>query len=313
MSAQGSRHRGRLACFVAPAVAAILLWAAPAAAVILQPDSNVPADRPPDEMAGRFGTNASCVVIGTEYVLTTRHQLGGGSAVGATVEVAGNSYTITDAGNIFTMTDPNVPDMMIVRLPGAGFTQYAKIYTSTDEIMKTVVIGGYGKGRGDTLYFHNDPNIPFGYAWDSSGNTTLRWGQNKINGSTASWDALRGFYTTLLYDDFDEANKTSAVAGEAALAEYDSGCGWFRKIGSDWYVIGLGWGVDHPDTTSSWYDDPNTPGVDPDKNYAIRISDYDEWINGVIPEPGSLALLAAGAAILAVRRRRCGNPHSPVL
>jgi hypothetical protein len=294
---------------MATAVAALVLWAAPAAAIILHPDATLPADRPSDAVVGRFGDEASCVVIGTEYILTTRHQLGGNSGVGFVVEVGGTSYTITDANNIFKLTDPNVPDMMIVRLPGAGFTQYAKIYADTDELTQTVVIGGYGRGRGDTLYYNGDPNRAFGYKWDDSNNTTLRWGQNKIDDT--SFAASGGFYTTLLRDDFDEANKSSAVPGEAALAQYDSGSGWFRKVGSDWYLVGLGWGVDHPETASTWYDDPNHIGVNPDKNYAIRISDYDDWINGVIPEPGSLALLAAGAAILASRRGRRRNPHPP--
>lgn len=302
MTAQDHRLLRRL-CSLVFVVLALALLAAPSWAVILQPDAVVPTDRPPDAVVGRFADNASCVVIGTEYILTTRHQIGSNSGVGFTVEVAGTTYTITDANNIYKFTDPNVPDMMIVRFPGATFPQYVKVNSTPDELTQTVVIGGYGRGAGDALHFNGDPH-PFGYAWDANGNTTLRWGQNRIDSTNATWDPTHGYYTNLLEDDFDEANKASAVPGEAAIAEFDSGCGWFRKIGSDWYVVALGWGLDHPETASSWYDDPNRPLINPDHNYAVRLSDYATWINGVIPEPASLAILAAGAAILIARRRR---------
>jgi hypothetical protein len=82
--------------------------------------------------------------------------------------------------------------------------------------------------------------------------------------------------------------------------------------------------VDGSHLGSSWFDDPNllnnpiTGAPQPDHNYAVRLSDYAGWINGVlpdgvIPEPASLAILAAGAAILLVRRRRRGKPTPPAV
>jgi hypothetical protein len=279
------------------------LFAGPSRGVILQPGAVAPSDRPADDVVGRFQDNASCVVIASEFILTTRHQVGMGTGLNSVIEVAGATYTVTDPNNIFTLTDPNVPDLMLIRLPGANFSRVAKVYAGTDEVAQTVVIGGYGKGHGEALYFKNDPNIPFGYAWDSSPNTTLRWGQNRVDSTNAAFDPLHGYFTNLLVDDFDEANKPSAVPGEAAIAEFDSGCGWFRNVGGEWQVVGLGWGVDHPDAASAWYDDPNHIGINPDHNYAVRVSDYAGWINGVIPEPATMALVAAGGAMLILRRR----------
>jgi len=308
MTAQAPPPPRRLVRIALPAVLAVLLAACPAWAVILQPDAVSPTDRPADAVVGSFGANASCVVIGTEYILTTRHELGGNSGVGWVAHIGGADYTISNASQVITMSDPNNPDMMIVRFPGANFANWVRINTDTNEAAGnwTVVIGGYGRGRGDTLYFNGDPH-PFGYAWDSGGNTTLRWGQNKIDSYAYSWDSSRGFFTNLLVDDFDEANKASAVPGEAALAEFDSGSGWFRKVGGDWYLVGLGWGVESSHLGSSWFDDPNVPNnpaPQPDNNYAVRISDYASWINGVVPEPASLAVLSCGAAILLSRRRK---------
>ena len=162
--------------------------------------------------------------------------------------------------------------------------------------------------RGATLYYQGDPEYPFGYQWDGNGNDTLRWGRNRIDSVTSVYDAARGLYTNLLVDDFDALGTSTAVSGEAALAEYDSGGGWFRKVGQDWYVVGLSWGTDHAGLSQSWFDDPNSSG--PEHNYAVRISDYAGWINGClvqggqVPEPASLAIVLGGGALLLLRRRR---------
>src|SRR4051794_11967160 len=57
-------------------------------------DTGVPAgSRPADAVAGRWFNNASCVAIAPDYLITTRHQLGG---VGTSVEFAGVPYLVAE-------------------------------------------------------------------------------------------------------------------------------------------------------------------------------------------------------------------------
>ena len=215
------------------ALAACLGFALPASALVLHPYNEAPpTDRPPDEAVGQWlypvsGTltlKASCVPIGADYVLTTRHQGGG---VGATVVIGGLSYTVSELFN-----NPSA-DIRIARITAAGgapanlsyFVNPCTASTVTPGVT-TLVIGGYGKGRGALLPSGN------GYAWAADPVPTLRWGANLVD----SAGYTNGTYTTqLLVSDFDEFG----VTGEAAIAEFDSGGGWFVKGGTTWYVAGL--------------------------------------------------------------------------
>jgi MYXO-CTERM domain-containing protein len=266
---------------------AILVFCAPSAwGLVLLPDSNGPAGTPPDDFIGRWNANASCVVVGPDLVITTRHQGGG---VGSIVQIGEANYYVS---NVWTDgIDANVPDLRIAELAGANFTQYASINTSVREVALgakwSVVLGGYGVGRGSTLYFKGDPNTPFGYAWDySNGNHVLRWGQNKLVGSTTGGvSSISGttMFTNLLTDQFDGPGSVSALPGEAGVADYDSGGGWFHASGDgNWYLTGLSWGTDHASVAASWFDDPNAGGTNPELNYAVRISFYAGWIFSIL-------------------------------
>jgi hypothetical protein len=178
----------------------VLFLVAPSQAIILDPNAPAPASTPPATFMGRWNDNASCVVVGPDMVITTRHEGGG---VGSIVQIGGVNYTVS---NVWYDVDPNVADVQVAELAGANFKQYAQINTAGAEGAHhwTVAIGGYGMGRGSTLYYKNDANIPFGYAWDGSGNTTLRWGENKIDGGETGVSSVFGttMYTSLLTDHF---------------------------------------------------------------------------------------------------------------
>jgi hypothetical protein len=255
--------------------ACLLCWAVPASAIILDPNAPLPVSKPADTFVGRWNANASCVLVGPDMVITTRHQGGG---VGSTVQIGGVNYTVS---NVWYDVEPNVPDLQVAELAGANFKQYAQINTVTTEAAwkGTVVLGGYGMGRGATLYYKNDPNIPFGYTWDGSGNTTQRWGETKISGY--AYGPGTGMYTNLISAYFYGPQITT-VPDEAAVAEYDSGGGWFRNISGVWYVAGLSYSTDHVDSLATWWDDPNAVGTNPDKSYAVQVSAYATWIKGVL-------------------------------
>src|SRR3989304_9329776 len=99
----------------------VLLHAAiPAQAIILHPEGepNLAAwtDRPDDDVVGRWGSNASCVAIARNCIVTTHHQGGGAST---SVQIAGVTYSIAQIWNHPTA------DLRLVRLFGANLAAFA--------------------------------------------------------------------------------------------------------------------------------------------------------------------------------------------
>ena len=255
------------------------LWcASPAPAVVLHDDgSQVPSgSRPVDAVMGRWVDNASCVAVGPSHVLTTIHQ---GYRIGSPVVLNGVEYRVAQ-----TYNHPQA-DMRVARLTLAGqpanLTDYAAIYHRTDEKTKTVVIGGFGMGRGDPLY--SGPT-PYGYECIGNHNETLRWGANRVDNTSSR--TVGDHYSYVLVSDFDATD----VAYEASVGFYDSGGGWFVQDAGQWKLIGLTWTVqlhyepgheDDPEYSQSWF----TP---PDYMDAIRVSMYRDWIGRMVagPHPG---------------------------
>ncbi|AQQ70384.1 hypothetical protein SMSP2_00732 [Limihaloglobus sulfuriphilus] len=240
-------------------------------AIISHSETTPPADwsdHPANECMGRWGTNASCVVIGPNVVITTCHQNGYNAAATSPVVINGKSYTVKDV-----YVPPVGSDIRICSLNNANFTNYAGVYTAEDvetdsEVSKQIVLGGYGKGRGEGLY---NKNKLYGYNWAPEGNTNLRWAQNYI-------DSLMGDSFMML--DFDGPGHSSAAQYEGTAAEYDSGGGWFIYHEGQWKLAGLTYGVSTKSASYSqaWFKNPDTLRDQPDRAYAHRISYYSGWI-----------------------------------
>jgi hypothetical protein len=151
----------------------------------------------------------------------------------------------------------------------ANLQDYVSLYTGSGEGGQDMVIGGYGKQRGDTL--HTASDVAYGYTWGELATTAPVWGQNIINAplskSSASIEA-----------DFDAPWLGRPY--EAALADKDSGCGWFIEEAGEWKLAGVGRSVDRMGET--WFLNPNTGTPAADKFYGVRVSKYVTWVNDTI-------------------------------
>ena len=139
-------------------ILAVCLFVAGPALGLVTHDDTVPADRPPDAVLGDWRDIATCVAVGSEWVLTTQHQAG---AVGNTVTIGDEGYQI---GAIFNHP---TADLRVAWLKHdgqpAGLTDYASLYEGTAEVGSTAVIGGCGRVRNETLY--TPGAVAYGYNW----------------------------------------------------------------------------------------------------------------------------------------------------
>jgi len=275
-------------------LAAALLAAGPVPtlALVLHEGGTVPSVRPHAETVGRWTSNASCVFVGPNHLITTQHQGGG---IGALIDHDGDPAT--DPYVVAEIFAHGQADLRVARLETASgapadLSYYIEPYTGAHETNYEAVLGGYGKGRGADLM---NGDIHYGYEWAGSDNLTQRWGENAI----AYTKTDSGTYVTdVIGAYFNPEGSFRVLPGEAATAEYDSGGGWFINIGTpvspDWRVAGLSRGVTPHENPSdaSWFRQPDgTWG--PDAFDAVRIGSYDEWINGIL-HPHTWAADAGG-------------------
>jgi len=289
------KHTAQKSLVYVLVLTAIVFWTAGSASgIILHPNGEPNlvtwTDRPPNDVVGRWGSIATCVAVSSNCVITVRHAGGG---IGTLVEIGGKTYTITQIWNHSTA------DLRIAKLNGANLANFVDIYGLTDETGKSIVTGGYGKGRGAIL---QNMGITYGYQWDNAGNTTLRFGTNKIK-STQDDSDLGGLISDIVIADFDGLGEGGSTTYESALADHDSGGGWFINVSGTWKVAGLSRAVEvhyeqgHDNDPNyaiynqTWFRNAYNPSkLDPDYIDAVRLSSYATWINLTIPPrlPGDM-------------------------
>jgi hypothetical protein len=304
--------RLRAANMMAVALLVLAACDSPGWAIVLHDDNQVPpAQRPANQVIGKWQYNASCVVIGPSLVLTTTHQ---GASQPSSVTIEGVTYDALSPPG-FSGGPSGTSDIRIAELSingeSADLGYWVELCLSGSDVTDEVLVfGGYGMGRGATLTTAG--GTPYGYQWDQQPNTTLRWGQNRVDQQVL----------TYMTAGFDGVGSGYEVAYEAAVAEYDSGGGWFIKEDGRWYVAGLTIGTTHADLDQSWFASNVTGAHAPDRLDAIRVESYEPWITEkmalVMPTPGDadrdgdvdyddLVLFAAGYGAMANAGWSFGN------
>ena len=245
--------------------------------LVLHPgDEDPPPLRPLDAAVGRWVTNGSCVAVGPNHVITTRHQ---NWLSNKPVWIGGVEYRTAE---IFDHSEADLRAVRIATPEGqnADLTYYIPPYTDTGERYETLVIGGYGLGRGSELKTPFD--VTYGYNWAGAANDTLRWGANRIEGFNHTNDG--DYSTDVITADFDGPDGSAYRAHETAPAAWDSGGGWFIDVSGsgDWRVAGLTRAAQHASVNQSWFKNNVTGLPDPDYLDAVRVSSYAGWVNGVL-------------------------------
>lgn len=190
-------------------------------------------------------------------------------------------------------------DLALIRLesPVTSITP-ATLYLPGDgsELGQLAYMVGYGAtGTGLSGY---DP-------WSSG---TKRAATNVID----LIDEYSGFQHVMVVDFDNPDNPDDNYTGspiptelEGLLAPGDSGGGTFIQVNGEWKLAGI-----HSFTVEVWDGDRNSRDYG-DLGGFVRVSRHIDWISQyvpLIPEPGTLTLLALGSAML-LRRGR-GQPTS---
>lgn len=226
-------------------------------------------ERPDSNVVGSWRSNASCVAIAPNYVITTNHQSGSNPYSPAPIVIAGVTYTIDQ------IWPHPTADFRVVKLHSANLKSYVNMYTEQDEIGQPIVIGGFGKRRNKEYTNY--------YTWTiepNNINNPLLFGTNQVDDVD--------FVDTDTYDSeilVAHFNSSSASLYECTIAEFDSGGGWFIKDNSEWKVAGLSRGLKVVD--KSWY----TPAFDRNYMDSVRVSTYADFVSRSIttcnkPTPG---------------------------
>jgi hypothetical protein len=231
-----------------------------------QPSEN---ERPADGIVGAwnntasfYSNGASCNVIGPDYILTTRHQ---GNGVGTIITIGGVNYTVAE---VFPHSTADIRVARIIDSNGRPANlKFVGVYSKTDEVGQEIVIGGCGLGG---IPYPNANHILY-YSWEANNSNTtplLRWGTNCVSSYQDNFSSVSPYTSDILTCTFTSIKSTDATTYEAAVANHDSGGGWFIKdTDGEWKVAGLSAYVSRMNYT--YFSDYFS---------AIRVSSYASWL-----------------------------------
>ncbi|MDW8052244.1 MAG: trypsin-like serine protease [Armatimonadota bacterium] len=269
------------------------------------PDSNYInyAAQPQFAAVGKVLSNVAAgsgtVIANGWWVLTAAHVVAGANLQSVRFEI-GQAVYQAQAVYIHPNYSGIANDIALIELsaPVMGVTP-AQIYTGSNELGAIGHSVGFGNtGTGAT----GQQNNTYG---------TKRAMQNIIDviGDIVNNQFVPNPNGTFFLSDFDSPagnTNTLGVFGssptplglEGMGAPGDSGGPVFIQVGNGWFIAGV-----HSFIT-------NSSAVYGTVLGSIRVSRYASWINSVVPEPASIAALAAGLLGLVARRARKGGKRA---
>jgi hypothetical protein len=216
--------------------------------------------------------------ISSNYFLTAKHV---GGALGSNFTFQGTSYR-----TIGKFDHPNA-DLTLWRVAGE-FTNFASLYTNSNEVSRPLVVFGRGRQRGPGILRSSELK---GWEWGIP-DSRLRWGENTVA-------AIIDQRAQLLRATFD----TDASPNEAHLSNGDSGGAVFIEDGGIWKLAGINFAVDGRYNTNTvgkgfdatlfdergfyrgsedeWELQSDGAEIQPGGFYSTRISTYANWIRNV--------------------------------
>jgi hypothetical protein len=274
---------------------------------------------------GYFGSFLGTMIAPTLFV-TAQHFGVNSSTFSYDTVFSGTTtatYSINTAANSgIGYWDIANTDLRVYQITGGTFSTYASIYTGSAEVGSDIVITGRGTQRGAAVNLAPDGLKGWKYGTSDG---VARWGRNTVDAAVNA-----GSLGNLLVASF---NATSG-RDEATLSNGDSGGGAFIKVGSNWQLVGINYGIEGSFDTNNtkadgtefaaaltdkggfwegsdaagWTFMPNTAQDQASQLYISQISASASAIQNVIsiaavPEPGTALLVLGGFLVLGAKRR----------